>query len=109
MVDVQDASTLTVMLETLAKMHSEKVRNGQCVIDFQNKESVVDLTFFSEDEKTLLDLYQSSLKTKKEFDYKAKVTERSELSFMDIPQHLVSAMNMLLCLRLRKSKIRLLH
>ena len=69
----------------------------------------MDLTFFSEDEKTLLDLYQSSLKTKQDFDFKAESTEKSDQSFLQIPQHLESAMNMLLCLRLRKSKIKLLH
>lgn len=71
LVDVQDAASTTVMLETLAKMHSEKVRTGKCVINFDEKEEVMDLTFFSEDEITLLNLFQNCMKTRSDFDARA--------------------------------------
>ena len=109
MVDVHDPSSLTAMLETLAKMQSEKVQTGKCIIDFEDKEEVLDLTFFTEDQKSLLNLYQNSLKVKSLYDSKTNFEQRDQNSFFNMPAHLVSAMNQLLTLRLRNSKIKLLH
>lgn len=36
LVDVQESSCLTVMLETLAKMHCEKIKTGQATYDFND-------------------------------------------------------------------------
>jgi len=68
MVDVQDSSSTTIMLETQAKIQAEKVRTGKPVINFDDKEVQDDLTFYTEGQKQMLSLFQSCFKTRSDYD-----------------------------------------
>lgn len=107
--NVQDVPNVNLMLDSLAQIHSDKLKFGSVktdVLKFQLEEAD---TFFTEDQKQFLSLFKGCFKAKVDFDAHKAAENLPTSSLHEIPQHLLFAKYLVECLNARENKTKLLH
>lgn len=105
-INVQDVSSVNLIMESIAQIHYDKVKYGCVKEEILGDESG---TFFDDNQKSFLDIFTNSLKSKADYDKNKQNEEILGSTILDLPQHLLFAKYLLSTLRARENKTKLLY
>ena len=65
--NINDVSNVNLTLESLAQIHSDKIKHGRVKADFLTSDFADSESFLSEQQKSFFSLFSNALKTKQDF------------------------------------------
>lgn len=110
--NVNDVMNVNLTLESLAQIHSDKVKFGQVKADFLKFDHTDAEDFFTEDQKAFLSIFISSLKSKTDYGVNKGSQDAEDIdknSLYQVPQHLLFSHYLMTCLQARDAKTKLLY
>lgn len=82
---MQDVHSVNMVLEALAQVHHEKVKEGAVSVEQLDREPEATETFFTEDQRQFLRLFKGCFQAKSELDTKRSREPIGSKSLLNVP------------------------
>lgn len=105
-ININDVTNVNLTLESIAQIHSDKIKHGKVKTDFLNTDHADTESYLAEEQRSFFSLFSNSLQTKQDLRGNSEHVseELPKNSLFETPQHLLFAHYLLQCLSSREKK-----